>query len=472
MSRVAVQVGSAWTRVAAEGRLVAELPSCAVGPALAAVFDGPVDELVLVHPAGVRPPSGAGMPARAVRTAPAALAALARHAAGRAVVVDVGHGGAEIADVRAGQVGAVRRLAVGGARLDAATAAVLAAAGATAVPAEARRVREALSLLPEVRAGTPSVVVRADDLRAALSAPLAVVVDAVRAVVAAAGPGRSPPVLLIGGVSRTPLLAELLDAACVGDVQVAAQPDTAAVTGALLLPEDPAVAEPGRRGAAVAAAPAGPWLPPLRPVPYRRSRSVLGALAAAAGTAGLVAAGAVLPPSTGGVPPSTAALPSTAPPPTTAAAGDLVQYGYAVRLPEGWAHTGGLPGRRRSLITPTTAPDGTDLISVERTPLGYDADAEPRRARAELHAEFAAAVEGGAPLSGFDDGARYAGRPVVTYREAGGGSADSGAAGDVDWYVVLDGDAQLSVGCRHTPAGAAPVAAACATVVGSLRRTS
>jgi type VII secretion-associated protein (TIGR03931 family) len=181
---------------------------------------------------------------------------------------------------------------------------------------------------------------------------------------------------------------------------------------------------------------------------------VLAALAALAGTAGLLAAGAAVPPA---VPPSAA----------PAVVGDLVQYGYAVRLPAGWAHTGGLPERRRSLITPATAPEGTDVISVERTPLGYDAAVESRRARAELRSEFAAAVDSGAPLSGFDDDTRFAGRPVVSYRESGGGTA-----GDVDWYVVLDGDAQLSVGCRHTPAGAEAVGAACATVVGSLHRTS
>ena len=149
-------------------------------------------------------------------------------------------------------------------------------------------------------------------------------------------------------------------------------------------------------------------------------------------------------------------------------AGELVQYGYAVRLPAGWAHTGGLPERRRSLLTPVGAPDGGDLISVERTPLGYDADAEPQRARAELRAEFARAVSDGAPLSGFDDDARFAGpagrrlprsrgRPGTPRRSTG--------------TCVLDGEAQLSVGCRHTAAGAAAVAAACATVVGSLRRT-
>jgi type VII secretion-associated protein (TIGR03931 family) len=146
--------------------------------------------------------------------------------------------------------------------------------------------------------------------------------------------------------------------------------------------------------------------------------------------------------------------------------GELVQYGYAARLPPGWAHTGGLPERRRSLLTPAATPDGSDLISIERTPLGYDAGAEPERARRELRAEFAAAVAAGAPLSGFADDARYAGRPVVSYREADGASG-----ADVDWYVVLDGDAQLSVGCRATPAGTDAVGAACATVVGSLRRT-
>jgi type VII secretion-associated protein (TIGR03931 family) len=149
-----------------------------------------------------------------------------------------------------------------------------------------------------------------------------------------------------------------------------------------------------------------------------------------------------------------------------------VQYGYAIRLPAGWAHTGGLPERRRSLLTPLGAPDGSDLISVERTPLGYDADAEPRRARAELGATFAEAVASGAPLSGFDGDASFAGRPVVAYREAGGGETGDGETGNVNWYVVLDGDAQLSVGCRYTATGAAAVGAACATVVGSLHRTA
>jgi type VII secretion-associated protein (TIGR03931 family) len=477
VTRVAVQVGTAWVRVAAEGRLVAELPAAGASlpDVLAGLFDAPVDELVAVHAAGARalaaPTPATETLATRTRRVPAAVAALAQHGAstGRAsaghaspghavshaVVVDVGYRGAEVAHVRAGQVAAVRHVAVGGAALDAVTAAVLARSGVAVAPAEARRVREALSLLPAVRTGTPPVVVPAADLRTALSEPLGAVVDAVVEVVraaGAAGPGPVSPVLLVGGVARTPLLAELLDAAGVHDVQVADRPDAAAVLGALRMP-----GEPFLDTAPAGIAPTTTWLPPVVATRHRRSRAVLAALATAAAVLGLLAAGAALP--------TTPATPTSSA--SAASAGDLVQYGYAVRLPAGWAHTGGLPERRRSLLTPATAPDGTDLISVERTPLGYDADAEPQRARTELRARFAAAVAAGAPLSAFDDDARFTGRPVVSYREAGGGTT-----GDVDWYVVLDGDAQLSVGCRHTPTGENAVGAACATVVGSLRRTA
>ena len=147
MTRVAVQVGTAWVRVAAEGRLVAELPAAGASlpGVLAGLFDAPVGELVVVHAAGAR---AAAAPTCTLRV-PAAVAALAQHSAStgdavpHAVVVDVGHGGAEIAHVRAGRVAAVRQVAVGGARLDAVTAALLERSGLAAAPAEARRVREA-----------------------------------------------------------------------------------------------------------------------------------------------------------------------------------------------------------------------------------------------------------------------------------------------------------------------------------------
>jgi type VII secretion-associated protein (TIGR03931 family) len=144
-------------------------------------------------------------------------------------------------------------------------------------------------------------------------------------------------------------------------------------------------------------------------------------------------------------------------------AGVLVQYGYRLDVPAGWEHTGGLPERRRVLLTPVAAPEGSDLIAVEHSPLGYDTSAEPQRAHAELRAAYDAAVAAGSALSGYDPGGHVAGRPVTAYRqEEPGGTA-------VDWFVVLDRDAQLSVGCRHTPAGAEAVRAACAVVVASVR---
>ena len=453
MIRVAVQVGATCLRVAVDEprpRIVAELSPSGVGPAIIDLFGGPVDELVVVHPADAPPavPTGA---ARVVRAAPSAVA-VAAHPGGAkcCLVVDVGQRGTEVALVRAGRIASERRVATGGADLDAVTWSLLAGAAPVDVH-EARRVREDLSLLPMARTrGAPTPVLAADDLRAALAASLNAIVDAVRAVLADAEPGRTPPVLLVGGVARTPLLAELLDAAGIDGVRVVERPDAAAVLGALRLPPDRTVLVQPTRLPTPSAPPGRPWLPSPR-ARNRGAPAVLGAVAAAVAAAGLLAVGVALTPVVADPPP---------------AAGDLVQYGYAVSLPAGWAHTGGLPERRRSLLTPVGSPDGSDLISVERTPVGYDADAEPRRARAELRATFAAAVSAGAPLSAFDDDARFAGRPVVAYQEAGGGEA-----GDVDWYVVLDGDAQLSVGCRHTPTGASAVGAACATVVGSLRRT-
>jgi hypothetical protein len=63
----------------------------------------------------------------------------------------------------------------------------------------------------------------------------------------------------------------------------------------------------------------------------------------------------------------------------------LAQYDYTLRLPPGWRHSGGLPERRRTLLTPAAAPAGSDLISVEQTALGYDSAAEPDRAYRELY---------------------------------------------------------------------------------------
>jgi type VII secretion-associated protein (TIGR03931 family) len=288
--------------------------------------------------------------------------------------------------------------------------------------------------------------VTAVELRAVLAPALGLVVDAVREVLAVAD---RAPVLLVGGVARTPLLAELLDEAGIPDVTVAPRPDAAAALGALALPPHAGVVTSSRRtdAQAVAAAPARLLGPPVQ----RRSRPVrtaASALLGAAAVVALLAAGQVVAP---------------VPAPAQAVPGVLVQYGYRLDLPEGWEHTGGLPERRRVLLTPASAPEGSDLVAVERTPLGYDSGAEPERAAAELRAEFAAAVAAGSRLSGYDPDAEVAGRRGTTYLQEADGTV-------VEWFVVLDGDAQLSVGCRSTGANAGAVRAACDRVVGSVGR--
>ena len=451
---MAVQFGTAAVRIAgaeADGEpwLIAELPAPAAGVAdlLADLVGAPPDELLLVHPgswsagrATAWAQRCSGLAGR-VRTVPAPRAA---GGPGARVVLDVGHAGTEASRLDAdGDVLASRTLPVGGACLDDVLLTWLAAPATPDTRAEVRRVREALSLLPTAPtslAGRASVA--AEEVRSVLAGALRPAVDLLRSV---RGPDGAAPVLLVGGIARAPLLAELVDEVGIVGAVVAPQPETAAVLGALALPTAAGTRWPADPHPRSAPAPP-PRLPTLPPRRRRPVRAVLLTTAAAGVAALLVAVGVQLSP-------SPAAVPS----------GVLVQYGYRLAVPAGWEHTGGLPERRRSVLTPVTAPDGGDLIAVERSPLGYDADAEPDRARAELRAEFDAAVAAGSTLTDYDPDARSAGRPVVAYRQREGRLT-------VDWFVLLDGDAQLSVGCRHTASGAAAVGAACGVVVGSVRR--
>ncbi len=402
---VAVHVGATAVRVAGRGRVVEIAPDPSVAPAeLLAGLVGSVADVVLVGE-------------------PAVLVA----GPGERVVVDVGHRATRVSLVRRGTVVA-RRTGPGGADLDEAVARLLRCPGP-----DARRLREELSLHPTARA-PHGATVTADEVRAVLRPSLD---EIVRAVVALSG--TTVAVLLVGGGARTPLLAELLDDAGLPDVVVAPQPETAVVVAA------------ARSGHADA-----PLPKPPEPTPRR-----LGAAPALAGRPGRVLlAGAAIGIALGGLHLLGAALTPAGPEPLPGNV--LAQYGYRLEVPPGWAHTGGEPERRRSLLTPLAAPEGSDLIAVEATPLGYDADAEPRRAAAELRAEFDAQAAAGVPLGGYDPAATIAGRSVTVYSEQDGETT-------VQWYVVLDGDAQLSVGCRHTDRGTVAVHVACTHVVGSIR---
>jgi len=358
------------------------------GPRVAEVRDG--ESLLL----GVLPD---GVPATVFR--PGARVAAPGAPAG--VVVDLGASGTRV--LRDGVV--VHALPLGGADLDRAVAAAL---PGEVRAADARTVREALSLCPAATVATARGAVRvtAEQVRAAIAPVLRRIV---------ADLPRGQPVLLVGGVARTPLLAELCDAAGVGPVRVAPRPRTARVES-VPGPQRPTVGPSDES-----------WLlaPPPAPRPRRVRRGIAGLLAAAA----LLGIGALLPTPADGV----------------------VAHGYRFALPAGWAHVGGAPERRRVLLAPIGRPDATALVVVERTPLGFDADAEPGRAAAELAARHA---EAGAAVSALRVEGRWA-----RYRE-----------GPVDWAVRFDGADELAVGCRYPPEGSAAVDVACALVRDSLVR--
>lgn len=428
MRAAAVEPGADATRLAVAGpdgpEPVAVLPS---GSTVATALDelvGPSRGPVAV----VTPPGGdagdvAGDLAGDVRSVPAPVAVLAGRP-GRFLVVDAGRSGTTLAVVEDGIVRSSVRVPVGGDRLDALLTA------ATGCPADrVRRVREALSFVDRI-----DVPGHGPLDAAAAGAALRPAFDDVVAPAAALAAGVGE-VVLCGGVARTPLLAEMLDERVDRPVRVPAEPDLAAVRGAL------AVLGPQATGP-VAPAPGGPD----HRHPDRPPRGRHGRLLPAAAALGLLLVGTGTALGAAGGPP--------APPPRT-----LVQYGYAVALPSGWEHTGGDPRHRRTLLTRTASPDGLELVSVERSPLGYDTAAEPDRARAELAAVHA--VSGGVGELRPDT---VDGRGVTRYRQQAGPDAV------VDWYVLFDGTDELVVGCRRPARGAAPdTDRACAEVVGSVR---
>ncbi|MGQ0839125.1 type VII secretion-associated protein [Actinokineospora sp.] len=136
----------------------------------------------------------------------------------------------------------------------------------------------------------------------------------------------------------------------------------------------------------------------------------------------------------------------------------IAQYEYRFTLPDGWTQTGANAALLRSEIKPAGAEQGADLVLVEEKRLSFDSDADRPRAVDKLRRDFEA---GGGEFSGFADRASFAGRDVVYYRE----TLDTAT---VDWYVLFQGTAQVSVGCQYTESGRDRVQRACDTVVRSM----
>ncbi|HET8641454.1 MAG TPA: type VII secretion-associated protein [Pseudonocardiaceae bacterium] len=333
-----------------------------------------------------------------------------------------------------------------------------------------------------------------------IEAPMLRTVSLLADTIARAGlrPDRLAAVFLVGGSSRIPLVSRLLHER-LGIVPVTLdQPETVVALGALRVVTEGAA--PGRAGPGAAQPGSGPVpLPPHLPSSYLPSPSPsvpqpslpIPSLPAPA-------VGAALPP------PRPPAGPHLMPPPgppmrrsaarrparlpwliagtavlaaaaiTTAAvlltddsppAGGsrIAQFHYEFTAPDGWEHSGGNPESRETDLRPAEEPQTADKILVKESELNYDATAQRDRAVSELRVQYERRQTASTPpaVGGFDENATFAGRDVLYYNERV-------QAATVDWYVVLQGRYQVSVGCQHGGTGAHRVRTACEQVVSSL----
>ncbi|GGM51552.1 type VII secretion-associated protein [Longimycelium tulufanense] len=504
--------------------------SRAVGEARRVAAGAPVDLLVLTHPADwgavrtkILRQAAAGLAAE-VALVPEPVAAAVFHSAGHGMadgaalaVLDLGGGTVDASVVRRqrspaphhpGRVGGFEVLATrgdptfGGADVDQALLEHVGALVAGTEPEAWQRLVEGRELADrrrrrvlrqDVRGAKetlsrhtytdvplpppfPDAHVTRVDLEGLVAGPLGRAVDLVVATVREAG--LSPPqlagVFLVGGSSRIPLVSRLVHERT-GLVPITLdQPETVVARGALRA----VTRDPDRTAAIAPPPPVQPGPPAPRPPAFTPST-------------GIPATPPPVPPSGMGMPSPTLPPParqkkSRAPfvfggvvlalalvggaiaiafrsggeePRANAATKEIKQYDYSFTYPGDWEQNGGDANLRKVLVKPHDAAADTDVIAVQEFKLTYDSDADRRRALDELRGKYQQAGPG---FTGFQEKASFAGRDVVYYRQQREGTT-------VDWYVLFQGDAQVSVGCQYTPAGQGRVAAACDTVVRTLK---
>lgn len=139
----------------------------------------------------------------------------------------------------------------------------------------------------------------------------------------------------------------------------------------------------------------------------------------------------------------------------------VTQFSYQFDHPPSWEQTDLIRGENRVVVRPSSAPDGTNLISVQQFWLSYDFDDERQRFLDELQAGL---DETGRDYSRFNPDFVFVGRSVIHYTEQTDDST-------VEWFVVGADQVQVSIGCRWTPEGKDMVESACEEVVRTLRVT-
>ena len=437
----------------------------AVGEARAVLGGVGVDELVLTHPAdwgcvrtAVLLAAGAGLAGRTVAV-PEPVAAAVQHAAGVRpgtvlAVLDVGGGTTDVTVLRRTTTGFLVLATrgdpgFGGVDVDQALLehlgsglsgdqlatwqAVVVGRGLAqrrrrrVLAADVRGAKETLSRHAyadvAMPGGLPDAHVTRDDLERLVGPRVSAVVALLAGALAEVGAldvhGRSTAAVhLVGGSSRVPLVSRLVHAR-LGVLAVSTdQPETVVARGALLAvrPPPPGPATPPPQAPEPLAVPVGS---PRRRIRARLVGAIVGGVVLAAVVAAVVAAG-------------------RSPGTRTVAA----QHASTV-VPADWreADRSGNDGTARLVLTPTGATGDADRLLLVQTRLNPGAGTTD--VAAALKEQMSGASSSGLTYDGFDAAAQYAGRAVVRYREV------PGPGSVVDWFVVVEGGYQLSVGCQH-----------------------
>lgn len=136
-------------------------------------------------------------------------------------------------------------------------------------------------------------------------------------------------------------------------------------------------------------------------------------------------------------------------------------FGYRFDYPEGWKQSDTVQQDKQVAIRPEDAMDGPDFVSVQRFDVGYDIEDNRDRFVSELQTRL---NDSGREISKFNASDKFAGRDVITYIEAGSGTATV-------WLVIVKDQLQLSIGCQWAGDGRDQVERACEQVVRTVQFT-
>ncbi|MBA0124758.1 type VII secretion-associated protein [Haloechinothrix sp. YIM 98757] len=354
----------------------------------------------------------------------------------------------------------------------------------------------------------PDAHVTRVDLERLITAPLGRAIEMTSSAIADARfrVGDLTGLFLVGGSSRIPLIARLVHERIGIMPTILDQPETVVARGALRA----VLVEPGRRGSqgGTPSPPAGTAVPPdqqrttvvgREDVPSRGRRpqappQVPPSVPAPAARQAMPAAAPVPQRGPEPPPPASDARPGPSPPArpsrirralpwllggglavaTAAVAGavlllrnadpdgtTIARYDYRITAPAEWTQAGGDQERKQIILRPEGAEGSDDLIVVQQFDLRRDVGDGLDRVADEIEGLL---EEAGDRYAEFDRDATYAGRDVIYYTEAGEQS-------ETDWFVVVDGRVQVSVGCQYTDPGLERVESACEQVVRTLTIT-